>query len=1418
MKKSIVNKTALGVACFLGVGAAIGIASNPSFLNRRSAAVHADEAVSYISKSWDSENNIIVKTTQTCSTYEVVSDSTTKFEDGKWYVVNSNVVVSDRITTEGTANLILCDGYTLTANGGISVNYGTTTLNIFSQQNDNGILVASSDNDNNAAIGSNYNWDQGKINIYGGDITAHGGLKSAGIGRGYYSSEGTITIYGGTITASSEQYGAGIGGGHSGNGGTITIYDGTIVATSGSGTTGDGAGIGASYYGDDTMIVNIYGGDITAKSFGYGAGIGGANLGAIREVNIYGGDINAIGGPFGGAGIGGGYKGHGADVTINDGTVITVGGTGAAGIGQGAEQIYSNHQLNYDYSTGLCLFGDDFENPTTKRTYSDPDYDSTRWPYMTVKLDLPEVSYITRSWDSENKKVIEETKTCNLYKPVTSELTSWGNDKWYVFSGTGLMDGRIVVNGTANLIIEDGAMWHVGISVNEGNTLNIYGQSEGKKSGQLRATGIGGDANQNGGTINIYSGTIYSNGDGEGAAIGGGANANGGEITIYGGEVNAGGTNRGAGIGGGNKGDGGTITIYGGKVDSGGGSNGGSGIGGGSQGNGGIINIYGGEIGASGSASDVSGAGIGGGNKGNGGTVTIYGGFISTGGGYSGAGIGGGYQGSGGDVVVYDGRIIASGGNENAAGIGKGDPGGVTGLSNGTLVVDNDTLAVYGDYVLQTDYYDNDRWTSMDIRLAHQHNWSYSASGSSITATCNNPDCSITTGLTLTLQGEEYYTYTGSDLSSSISFASGYSEVAFGSSPTINFFDSSDNPVAACIDVGTYKAKVTFGEATAVLTFNIVKKNIEPSEYTVPTAKTNLIYNGEAQSLINAGSATCGTMKYRLASTSYSTDIPSGTDAGDYTVYYKVFGDSNHNDTEEASLVVSIAKASPTPIGTLEASYGQFLSDVALPSGWAWDDDPTTSVGDAGSRVFGATFAEQENYKETHQSVTINVATIDPDPVGELNATYGDTLGDVALPAGWVWNDPLSTTVGDVGSNDFYATYTPIDGNHHAKTSLVTINVAQATPTPDIPTGLVATYGDKLSSVTLPSGWAWKNPEDSVGNAGERTHAAIFTPDNPNYKSKEENITIIVAKATPTYIVPGTIDAPYNVELSTIGLPEGFSWMDGSQKTSTWGESIFKAKYTPSDTANYNIVENIDIKVNVKWILVDPTQGDVTVTINDGNEGFDVNISVKVEVKTEISTEQKRTDYANVGRDFVKPDEDIKAIYNVKLIRTIDGFEQEIQPSDIKEGTKITVSMPIPTELIGNDFRLLHIKNSDSTTEIENYAVTKDGKTLVVEIDKVGEFAFIGHTDKPNGFDYSTGLPGWAIALIIVGSILLLCLLCFFLLFFVFNKWIRKDDKAIRAVKFGKKDNKVRLLVMPFRFEYRQEAEVFDTKQEALKE
>lgn len=79
-----------------------------------------------------------------------------------------------------------------------------------------------------------------------------------------------------------------------------------------------------------------------------------------------------------------------------------------------------------------------------------------------------------------------------------------------------------------------------------------------------------------------------------------------------------------------------------------------------------------------------------------------------------------------------------------------------------------------------------------------------------------------------------------------------------------------------------------------------------------PTRK-DLICNGQAQELVNAGSTVGGTLYYAVtddntapADTAYTTSIPTGTDAGTYYVWYKVVGDENYNDTEAANITVTI--------------------------------------------------------------------------------------------------------------------------------------------------------------------------------------------------------------------------------------------------------------------------------------------------------------------------------------------------------------------------------------------------------------------------------------------------------------------------------------------------------------------------------
>ena len=528
------------------------------------------------------------------------------------------------------------------------------------------------------------------------------------------------------------------------------------------------------------------------------------------------------------------------------------------------------------------------------------------------------------------------------------------------------------------------------------------------------------------------------------------------------------------------------------------------------------------------------------------------------------------------------------------------------------------------------------------------------------------------------------------------------------------------------------------------------------------------------------------------------------------------FADDSLTVTADTTLYANWVSAMPPTInGTTGATvtYGyesQNISVSATPAeghtlSYQWYDNGTTNNNNGGTIIDGATNAsyafpigknagtyyyycvvtatynnETATVKTSPIAVTVNKANPNYEIPTGLVATYGQTLADIVLSNGWAWDDN-TTDVGIVGSHDFAATFTPVDtDNYNLVEQNLTVMVNKADPAYTAPTGLQATYGDLLSSVTLTNGWTWKTVTNTVGNVGEREHIAIFTPeDTTNFNTIEESLTITVAKANPTYTVPTNIEAPYGATLSIVVLPEGFTWMDGTQKVDNWEANTFKAKYTPTDTANYNVIENIDVQVVIKWIIVDPDQDTVNVEIDDGETNFDVSITVKVEVKTELSVEAKQTNYANLAKGFVAKDEDISAIYGVKLIRTTNGVEEEIQPSDIKEGQKIKISMAIPEALQGKEFRLLHIHSAEDISEVskEHYAISANGKTLIIETDKLSEFAFVSKTDKAdNGFIYdepSSGFKYWWI-IVVVAVVLIICLL----LFIFFKRKKDNDDDS----------------------------------------
>ena len=150
-----------------------------------------------------------------------------------------------------------------------------------------------------------------------------------------------------------------------------------------------------------------------------------------------------------------------------------------------------------------------------------------------------DVSYIYYEPAPDGMSATKHTdgvKHNNEYKVINDNDTdvNW-EAGWYVVNTDVTIGSRIIVSGTVNLILCDGAtlIAEKGITVTSddttGNTLNIYGQTNG--TGQLEATGdkdaagIGGNSGDSecyGGTVTIYGGTVTATGGDGAQGIGGG--------------------------------------------------------------------------------------------------------------------------------------------------------------------------------------------------------------------------------------------------------------------------------------------------------------------------------------------------------------------------------------------------------------------------------------------------------------------------------------------------------------------------------------------------------------------------------------------------------------------------------------------------------------------------------------------------------------------------------------------------------------------------------------------------------------------------------------------------------------------------------------------------------------------------------
>ena len=148
-------------------------------------------------------------------------------------------------------------------------------------------------------------------------------------------------------------------------------------------------------------------------------------------------------------------------------------------------------------------------------------------------------------------------------------------------------------------------------------------------------------------------------------------------------------------------------------------------------------------------------------------------------------------------------------------------------------------------------------------------------------------------------------------------------ETAVGSATTSKQFNLAEQKLSAGKHIFRFSATCNgYKKMSQDIVVTVQKADIRSGLITPPTAQENLTYTGQAQALIIAGSVTnYGTMQYSLTENgTYSETIPTGTDAGAYTVWYQVIGDENHNDTAPASVAVRIGQKPLTITGVTAAS------------------------------------------------------------------------------------------------------------------------------------------------------------------------------------------------------------------------------------------------------------------------------------------------------------------------------------------------------------------------------------------------------------------------------------------------------------------------------------------------------------------
>lgn len=668
--------------------------------------------------------------------------------------------------------------------------------------------------------------------------------------------------------------------------------------------------------------------------------------------------------------------------------------------------------------------------------------------------------------------------------------------------------------------------------------------------------------------------------------------------------------------------------------------------------------------------------------------------------------------------------------------------------------------------------------------------------------------------------------------------------------------------VSSVTNAGTYKVTVRVQvdgnyETPAQKTINVTIAKAANEFTTVPEAVEGIVYDGTSHALVSAGTAKGGTVQYKVNDGKYGNDVPTVTNAGEYTVYYKVNGGTNYNNVAEQSVVVTVAKAdaevtAPTVVEGLKyTGEPQVLIEAGSTTGgtikYSLDgenyDTNVPSVTDTGEYIIYYKVDGGTNYNDIPaESLSVSISENDKtllnsvideadlyyESIKEANPAVAEVLKEHLDAAKLVSEDP-NQTVKQIED----ATKDLIDALYNAQVEAVVANINNiGTVTyPDSKDSidyarntynaladdqkeLVANYQDLLDAEALYNDYEKANAVkvliEAIGKVelsdeckakidAARGAYDVLTDAQKGYVANYQDLLdaeALYADYVKAEEVKVLIDAIGKVELTDTCKGK----IDAAKAaydalTDAQKELVTNKKVLSDDIELYNILAHQPTVVD-NGVKVEGKDGDL----------IPVNVTVKVEVKTSVQAQQGTTGYNNIQK-LLGGNQKISGVYDVKLMRTVGDVVTEIQPSDIKPGMIIIVEITLPDGLEIEGLKVLHIHSEDDISYVENFKI--DAGKLTFETDRLSEIAFV--TPAPNAF------PVWAIALIIIGGLLLLCCLFFLVMFIFFPRYIidYKNKKVIRTIYVKKHYDMVLLLDTHLRKVRRNEADVYKNKADA---